>query len=167
MKLISMQICRCADRDISIYVYRNISIYVYRNISISVDRDISICIDRDISICIDRDILMCRSRYIDASIELYRYRSIDMYQSSHFDVHRHKSIDLLVTYINMYRSTGYWGLFLVSCARRVRLITQLQLNYVVEIQWRYGSISHLRNYSYIFVEGSCFAETNISLGGVA
>jgi hypothetical protein len=85
------------------------------------------------------------------SIEIYRYMSIkyiDMCQSRYIDasieLYRYRSID-------MYQSR--------------RLITQLQFNYVVEIECRYGSMSHLRNY--IFVEGSCFSETNISLGGVA
>jgi hypothetical protein len=47
----------------------------------------------------------------------------------------------------------------------VRLIIQLPFNEVVESEWSYASLCHLRNY--IFVEGSYFAETNIRLADVA
>jgi hypothetical protein len=43
----------------------------------------------------------------------------------------------------------------------VRLITQQSCNAVVESELGYASTFHVRNY--IFVKGSCFAETNIRL----
>jgi hypothetical protein len=55
--------------------------------------------------------------------------------------------------------------FWVSRGQGVRLITQLPFIAVVESEWRYASMSQLRNY--IFMEGSCLAETNIHLAGVA
>jgi hypothetical protein len=47
----------------------------------------------------------------------------------------------------------------------VKLISQLPFNAVVDCEWTYASTSHLRNY--IFVEGSCFEETNVRLAGIA
>jgi hypothetical protein len=47
----------------------------------------------------------------------------------------------------------------------MRQIAQLPFNAVVVSEWRYASTFHLCNY--IFVEGSCFPETNIRLVGVA
>jgi hypothetical protein len=53
----------------------------------------------------------------------------------------------------------------VSRGWSIRLITQLPFNAVVQSECRYASMSHLHNY--IFMEGSCFAETNIHLASVA
>jgi hypothetical protein len=73
---------------------------------------------------------------------MFRYNSIE--------IHRHKSICI-------YRVAT---LFLRIKGSSLRLLTQL-----VESEWRYASMYHLRNL--IFVEGSCFAETNIRLAGLA